>query len=292
MVFIDEHAKDEKIDRAFVSELHKMIVDELEPPPQGEGDATPGMYRQGQIKIARSLHLPPEHIHIEEYMSELYEFIHTLDQPKYDLLKTAITHHRFTWIHPFGNGNGRTVRLFTYAMLVKQGLHVDQGRILNPTAVFCVDRNMYYDRLAEADTGTDKGILAWCEYVLQGLEVEIEKIDRLLRYDFLKNKILVPALNFSFKRKLVTEIELKILRKAVDKQIIQAADIKDLFPGKHAVEISRTIKKLIENKMLTPTKENGRKYVLRFDNNYLLRGIIRMLDQEGFLPLKGEAVSV
>jgi len=67
--------------------------------------------------------------------------------------------------------------------------------------------------------------------------------------------------------------------------------LKDL-PGKHAVEISRTIKKLIENKMLTPTKENGRKYVLRFDNNYLLRGIIRKMDQEGFLPLKGEAVSV
>ena len=67
--------------------------------------------------------------------------------------------------------------------------------------------------------------------------------------------------------------------------------LKDL-PGKHAVEISRTIKKLIKNKMLTPTKENGRKYVLRFDNNYLLRGIIRMLDKEGFLPLKGEAVSV
>ena len=67
--------------------------------------------------------------------------------------------------------------------------------------------------------------------------------------------------------------------------------LKDL-PGKHAVEISRTIKKLIKNKMLTPTKENGRKYVLRFDNNYLLRGIIRKMDQEGFLPLKGEAVSV
>jgi Fic family protein len=92
MAFIDEHAKDEKIDRAFVSELHKMIVDGLEPPPLGEGDTTPGMYRQGKIKIARSLHLPPEHVHVEEYMSELYEFIHSLDQPKYDLLKTAIAH--------------------------------------------------------------------------------------------------------------------------------------------------------------------------------------------------------
>lgn len=292
MAFIDEHVKDDKIDKVFISELHKMIVDGLEPPPQGEGDATPGMYRQGKITITRSLHLPPEHIQVEEYMNELYKYIHHKGQPKYDLLKTAIAHHRFSWIHPFSNGNGRTVRLFTYAMLVKQGFHVDQGRIINPTAVFCTDRNKYYDHLAEADTGTDEGILAWCRYVLQGLKVEIEKIDRLLQYDFLKNKILLPALNFSFERKLITEIELKILRRAVEKQIIQASDIKDLFPGKHAVEVSRTIKRLIENKMLAPAKDKGRKYILRFDNNYLLRGIIRMLDQEGFLPLKGETVSV
>lgn len=68
-----------------------------------------------------------------------------------------------------------------------------------------------------------------------------------------------------------------------------AADIKDLFPGKHPVEVSRNIKRLIDSKMLIPERENARKYVIRFDNNYLLRGIIRMLDVEGFLPFKGES---
>ena len=47
------------------------------------------------------------------------------DSPKYDLLKVAIAHHRFVWVHPFSNGNGRTVRLFTYAMLVKLGFNVN-----------------------------------------------------------------------------------------------------------------------------------------------------------------------
>ena len=51
-------------------------------------------------------------------------------------------------------------------------------------------------------------------------------------------------------------------------------------------EISRQIRKLIEKKMLMPESDNTRKYVIRFDNNYLLRGIIRLLDAKGFLPVK------
>jgi hypothetical protein len=38
--------------------------------------------------------------------------------------------------------NGRTVRLFTYAMLVKTGFNVNVGRIINPTAVFCSYRKI------------------------------------------------------------------------------------------------------------------------------------------------------
>ena len=108
-------------------------------------------------------------------MSELFDFVNNEDGPKYDLLKTAIAHHRLVWIHPFGNGNGRTVRLFTYTMLVKLGFNVNVGRIINPTAVFCCNRDDYYNKLSEADKGTDKGILTWAEYVLKGLKEELEK---------------------------------------------------------------------------------------------------------------------
>ena len=47
-------------------------------------------------------------------MEELVAFINRRDPPKYDLMKVAIAHHRFGWIHPFSNGNGRVVRLLTY----------------------------------------------------------------------------------------------------------------------------------------------------------------------------------
>lgn len=288
MLFIDDNVKDVAFNRAFISELHKKVVEGLLPPPNGEGDHTPGIYRTKSVIINRSAHKPPEPIQIEGYMDELFNFINRKDEPKYDLLKIAIAHHRFSWIHPFANGNGRTVRLFTYAMLVKEGFNVDVGRILNPTAVFCSNRKNYYRYLSLADTGKDKGILSWCEYVLRGLKDEIEKIDRLLDYNYLKNEILLPAIQYSEERKFVTDVEAKVLKIAVEKQVIQATDLKGIFAGKKASEISRNIGRLKDKKMLMPKREGTRKYVIRFDNNFLLRGIIKLLGDKGFLPIKDE----
>jgi Fic family protein len=286
MSFIDENVEDATFNRAFVSELHKKVVEGLLPPPDGEGDHTPGLYRTKSVSINRSAHKPPEPIQVEGYMEELFTFINQQDEAKYDLLKVAIVHHRFLWIHPFTNGNGRTVRLLTYAMLVKEGFNVNVGRILNPTAVFCSSRRNYYRYLSLADTGKDKGILSWCEYVLRGLRDEIEKIDRLLNYDYLKNEILLPAIRYSQGRKFVTDIEMKILKIAVEKQVMQAADIKSIFEGKKPSEISRNIGRLKDKKMLMPIEEGTRKYVMRFDSNFLLRGIIKLLGDKGFLPIK------
>ena len=286
MEFVEENVLDYPINKTFLSELHKMIVDGLLPPPNGEGDHTPGIYRTNNLKINKSKHIPPDYLVVNDYMQELLEFIGKEDSPKYDLLKAAIAHHRFVWIHPYGNGNGRTVRLFTYAMLVKTGFNVNVGRIINPTAVFCSNRNDYYDKLSKADTGTREGMLEWCEYVLKGLKEEIEKIDKLSDYDYLKKEILLPTISHSLERKYITDIEAKILRKVAELQVIQASDLKDIFTGKLSAEVSRQIKKLIDKKMLIPESDGGRKYIIRFDNNFLLRGIIKTLDAKGFLPVK------
>lgn len=288
MAFVEENIVDYPISRALISEMHKMIVDELMPPPQGEGDSTPGQFRQVNLEISKSTHKPPEWLKVNEYMEELLDFVNREDSPKYDLLKTAIAHHRFVWIHPFRNGNGRTVRLFTYAMLVKAGFNVNVGRIINPTAVFCSNRNDYYSYLSAADNGTRASMLSWIEYVLKGLKEEIEKIDKLSDYEFLRKEILMPSINLSLERKYITDLEAKVLKRAVDLQVISAADVKSIFPGKVGSEVSRQIKKLIDQKMLTQEKEGGRKYVLRFDNSYLLRSIIQLLGDKGFLPVWDE----
>ncbi|WDE95411.1 Fic family protein [Lentisphaera profundi] len=287
--FIDECIEARGITKSFLKELHQYIVKGLTPPPHGEGDHTAGALRNHGVEITGSSHTPPETFQeVEAYIDELVNFINEEHAAKYDLLKVAIAHHRFMWIHPFGNGNGRTGRLLTYAMLVNQGFKVDQARILNPTAIFCINRDQYNEQLALADTGDNAGLESWCEYVLSGLKDEIGKIDRLTDYQYLSKEILLPALKYAHTQKIVTDNEFKILCLAIGKQSLQNSDIRDLFPSQKSQAISRMIKRLKDKKMLASEPGNQRRYHICFSNNLLIRGVIPQLADHGFIPVKDD----
>jgi len=276
-----------EVSEHFIRELHALAVRNL----VREGDATPGAYRVGQVQITQSEHLPPDGVLVGDYMQELVAFINRADAPKYDLIKVALAHHRFGWIHPFGNGNGRVVRLLTYALLIKYGFNVKSGgRVLNPSAVFCSDRDQYYAMLACADVGTPAGLERWCLYVLQGVLLELNKVDQLTQYDYLKSKILLPALAYARSRTLITAQEEAVLLASVKSGIAKAADLSAAMPGMSAAQRTYQIKKLVERKMLHPIAPNARQYTLGFDNSYLMRGVIHVLSQESFIsaPLAGQ----
>ena len=271
-----------EVSEHFIRELHALAVRKL----VREGDATPGAYRVGQVQIAQSEHLPPEGVLVGDYMQELVAFINRADAPKYDLIKVALAHHRFGWIHPFGNGNGRVVRLLTYALMIKYGFNVKAGgRVLNPTAVFCSDRDRYNAMLACADVGTPTGLEQWCLYVLQGVLLELNKVDQLTQYEYLKSKILVPALAFARSRTLITAQEEAVLLASVRSGIAKAADLSSAMPGMTAAQRTYQIRKLVERKMLHPIAPNARQYTLGFDNSYLMRGVIHALAQESFISV-------
>ncbi|MBT9267847.1 Fic family protein [Pseudomonas sp. MG-9] len=264
-----------------IRELHAMTVDNL----QREGDKTPGAYRNSGVRISQSDHLPPDFIQIQAYMEELVEFVNRKDSPKYDLMKVALAHHRFGWIHPFGNGNGRVVRLLTYALLMKYGFNVNTGgRVLNPTAVFCNDREHYYSMLATADKGTKEGLEQWCTYVLQGIRDELEKVDRLTNYSYLTKCILVPAIAFAREREWITETEELVLSAAIKLKIVKSADIAAVLPKHSSNQRTYLIKKLVDQGMLLPLTPGARQYTIGFSNNYLIRGVIKSLREQGFIP--------
>jgi len=250
-----------------------------------EGDTNPGAYRQGAVKIAQADHLPPEAPQVPDYMTELVAFINRADPPKYDLMKVALAHHRFAWVHPFGNGNGRVVRLLTYAMLIKYGFRVNAvGRLLNPAAVFCADRNAYYARLGDADAGTDEALERWCVYVLSGVRDELTKVDRLADYEHLKAKVLLPAVNYARERQQITPLEQAVLTTTIKAGTVKAGDLEAAMPDLNANQRTYQIRKLVDGGLLQPTKPGARQYSIGFSHNMLLRGVVRALTDEGFIP--------
>jgi Fic family protein len=261
--------------------LHAMTVDGLE----REGDRTPGAYRTTPVRIAQADHTPPDAPQVPACMEELIAFVNRDDPRKYDLMKVALAHHRFAWIHPFGNGNGRVVRLFTYALLIKYGFRVsaEEGRLLNPAAVFCADRERYYAMLALADTGTESALEAWCTYVLTGIRDELSKLDRLADYGTLTSDILLPALAHARERQLITGPEEAVLTAAVRGRIVKSADLADALPGMAGPQRTYQIRKLVSSGMLQPTHPDARQYTLGFSNSLLLRGVMRALTDRGFI---------
>lgn len=282
MSFIEEHFEPgQEVTEHWVRELHAMTVNGLE----REGDVTPGAYRQKPVQISKSDHLPPDPVTVQQYMAELVGFINRPDPAKYDLIKVALAHHRFSWVHPFNNGNGRVVRLLTYTLLIKYGFNVRAGgRVLNPTAVFCNDRDRYYAMLGLADTGSPEGLEKWCVYVLSGMLEELRKVDRLADAGYLIERILTPALHYARQRELITALEEQVLLATARLGIAKASDLKE--PMHELSERQRTylISKLVERGMLAPIREGARQYTVGFANNFLIRGVIKSLSDEGFIP--------
>ena len=282
--FIDKYVMEEPISADFIKELHRIVVGDL----THEGDKRAGAWRDEPRYIANAEHQPPEPYDVPDLMRELIDYINNDDSEQYDLLKIAITNHRFVWVHPFGNGNGRTDRLLTYALLCKKGyIAPNRMRLFNPTAVFAGDRNKYYDMLALADDYKDEHILEWCEYFLSGVRDEIKKSESLADADFVNKKILLPSVDRMEKAGIISRLESNILGRAIRLNTIKAGDIKDLWDRDvTSVAIAQQIKKLRDRNLIKPTKEGGREYEISFDNSELTRVTLEQMDLAGLLPIR------
>lgn len=275
--FIEKNTKKEaKIDRAYISEIHKIVTQNLQSPPRGEGSKDPGNLRTKNVKIQGSAHVPPDSSCLLDYYEKFLSFINAKNSKQYDLLILAIAHHRFSYIHPFDNGNGRVGRLLNYALIIK--LFNVQSRVINPSAVFYENRDEYYKNLSIADSLKDKDVLIWVEYFLSGLKTSITKLDQLSNLTFCQNDILLPALKNALDKNILGKNEHKVLAYLVNQpnMIIKASQLGqigfDTSKKKSAI-----ISKLKTQGFLKPNLENGRKYQMVFKNNALLRAIISVL---------------
>lgn len=270
--------------RAYISEIHKILTDKLTPAPKGEGSMYPGDLRRNNVTINSSGHTPPDYIQLKDYFDSFVGFINQDLKEQYQLLMISIAHHRFEHIHPFDNGNGRMGRLLNYAFLIKFGFQVKEGRLINPSSVFYSDRDKYYDMLSKADSLNDSDILEWCEYFLLGLKNEIEKIDSLLDIQYVRSNILLPVIKDSLESKYITQIESKILEYLIktDEITMKSEELKYLGitdSKKKSVMMS----KLRDKKMIKSTTKGGRIYTINFANGYLLRSTMKALGDLGFI---------
>jgi Fic family protein len=173
----------------FIQRLHREFYQRLpESLWQLETMAVvPGEFRSVNVQVGEHVPPPPDTLlKFLERFSQVYQpdKLSKVDQ----ILVAAAAHHRFVWIHPFLDGNGRVVRLFSHGYLQRIGM----GNIL-----WSVSRGLarrvqdYRSYLAQADQQRRNdydgrgnlsmaGLVAFCEFFLETCIDQIDFMTNLL----------------------------------------------------------------------------------------------------------------
>jgi len=118
--------------------LHGLVMKNIE-------DEFAGRIRNGAVRIVGANFTPPNASRVSDLLDELIEYINTNPQGLNDVLLATVFHHKLVWIHPFFDGNGRTVRLAMNLLLIRTGFP--------PAIILKNDRKKYYDALNTANKG-------------------------------------------------------------------------------------------------------------------------------------------
>ena len=107
--------------REFCSRLPEEMLWVEDPISHRKIQVVPGKLRDGEVQVGH--HLPPRASALPRFLARFDEAYNSEHLSKVrQIVATAAAHHRFVWIHPFYDGNGRVVRLMAHAMLKRLGL--------------------------------------------------------------------------------------------------------------------------------------------------------------------------
>ncbi len=107
--------------REFCRRLPESLL-VVENPDTGERiSVVPGQLRSRTVAVGR--HVAPVPEHLEPFMLRFEQAYASSRLTKTrQVIAVAAAHHRFLWIHPFLDGNGRVARLMSHAMLLEIGI--------------------------------------------------------------------------------------------------------------------------------------------------------------------------
>ena len=149
----------------------------------------PGKFRN--FEVAVGAHQPPASKSLEKFIARFCEAYKNIPIGEI-LIAAAASHHRLAWIHPFGDGNGRVVRIFTSSLLKAYGLN--GGGIWSISRGLARNRSQYYAKLAIADqdrqgdldgrgTLSERSLIEFCEFFLSTMLDQMDFMLGILKLD-------------------------------------------------------------------------------------------------------------
>ncbi len=184
--------------------IHKEFCDRIpeellwvENPETGEKiKVIPGVHREKTVKVGQ--HIPPQPENLDMFLKRFDEAYDAMRLSKLQrITSVAASHHRYLWIHPFLDGNGRVVRLMSYAAFK----NIDIGSELWSVARgLARQKEAYKSILQEADVPrqgdldgrgalSQKALIKFCEFFLTICIDQVEYMSSLLDFKVLSERM-------------------------------------------------------------------------------------------------------
>lgn len=169
-----------------ICEYNRLVLNGLEL----DEDVVPGRIREHSVVVGKYRGAPAQDC---EYLLErLCDWLSSSafeapnDNPQLHwpltLIKACVAHLYLAWIHPFGDGNGRTARLLELHILLSAGFPVPAGQLLSNH--YNRTRERYYRQLAESSRTQNP--LGFTLYGVEGYVDEVRaQLDRIWGMQYL-----------------------------------------------------------------------------------------------------------
>lgn len=190
----------------FIRELHRRFYGELPDAMRvattSKGEKTPltpGELRDRDVEVGR--HIGPPHELVSGLLAHFQWRYESGDLSRIQrVIAVGASHHRLAWIHPFRDGNGRVVRLFSDAVIRQLG--IDGGGLWSLSRGFARNRTEYYERLSNADQErnsssaddgrghlSERALWDFCHFTLRVMVDQIAFMEQLLDLETLERRI-------------------------------------------------------------------------------------------------------
>lgn len=149
----------------LLKEFNGLVLHKLKLDPE----VVPGQIRKHSVGVGSYLGAPAEDC--EYLLDRLCEWLNgSFNSPKgdeviYGLIKSIVAHVYLAWIHPFGDGNGRTARLLEVKFLLEAGVPSAAAHLLSNH--YNLTRTEYYKQL-EQTSKTNGDLLPFIQYAVSG----------------------------------------------------------------------------------------------------------------------------
>jgi Fic family protein len=245
-------------DLEMITDIHKETVNSIVPDDKlGIRNTEVVIKEEGSGEVVFK---PPPHVEVKFLLNDFIEWLNSESAKEiHPILRAGMAHYVLVTIHPFVEGNGRTVRAFANLILLREGYDIKRFFALEEH--FDSDLEGYYKALLEVDRQTDniaaRDLTPWLEYFTQVVAAELAKIKEKIRQLSIDSKLKLKI----GEQVALTERQMKLVEYLSEYGSAKMKDLKKVLPMVSEDTVLRDVNKLIDKGIV---KKKGRTKAARY----------------------------